>query len=114
MTTPTDPTTLAAWLPILQHPEVGDRVCEAAGVDNYWRNSLVSPVYEEPRWEGPQDQLPTVILAALAFGVLSVLEDSALNGCIDSQHELVNLIDGCNLRSPAAILAAAYRVWLDE
>ena len=75
--TPTDPTTLAAWLPILQHPEVGERVCRAAGC-------LVSSGVDldgSPAiwlwWDYEQDSgldtLTTAESAALAFGVLSVL-----------------------------------------
>ena len=81
---------LSDWLPLLTHPEVGERIVEAAGVDvEVWgvlfRFAGVDvPVYadeEPPQWA----------LAALAFGTLEVLADNGFtwpelkNGVISSR-----------------------------
>lgn len=110
----TDHTTLAAWLPLLQHPEVGERVCKAAGIELY-KGSFMSgdrcidadsPVTDPSAyWTG---SLPQTELAALAFGTLAVLADenqaTNLRGLV--MHHPSDLPD-----YPAAVLAAALRVW---
>ena len=61
------------WLPVLRHPEYGEAICEAAGV-NY-------DVLMHYNRLGVEDEegvhypcgLPTYILSAICFGVVSVL-----------------------------------------
>jgi hypothetical protein len=104
----TDHTTLAAWLPILQHPEVGERICKAAGVRYAYGN-----LYEKGAGIGlwPPDDggfvlgetLSGAFLAALAFGALAVMDDDG--------HEVPDHVTG--MGNPSNVLAAAKRLWCE-
>lgn len=118
----TDHTTLAAWLPLLQHPEVGERICEAAGcylvVEDHvtlWMDGMDSYYW------GSDEMLPIALVAALAFGTLAVLADNDGEGwlcCYDEPDEwsvmdYEGLQRGYGPALPAAVLAAALRVWCE-
>jgi hypothetical protein len=74
-----NPNELKNWLPVLQHPKYGDDICAAIGlrIDKYddpLSNEWVfddGPGYDE-EWLSHKG-VPPCVVAALCFGVLSVL-----------------------------------------
>lgn len=71
---------LSDWLPILQHPEVGDRICQAAGVVIDTSLDRTIRVFDDdsmlPKFHTEEDSpVQPMLLAALAFGTLEVLSD---------------------------------------
>lgn len=97
---------LSDWLPILTHPEVGERICEKAGLvldvaagichfkslDWMQHNNIIPINREIPEWA----------LAALAFGGLAVLDDDG--------YELHAFV--ASISNPHAVLAALQRVYI--
>ena len=112
-----DPTKLADWLPILQLPEVGERVCEAAGVEHTLDNCVV--LFDGNEWEF-EAEIPVMLTAALTFGGLAVLAEGEADLLIGHQDS-VWIVEWWNRDQdirhqkghstyPAAVLAALYRV----
>ena len=109
----TDHTTLAAWLPILQHPEVGERICEAAGCRLQKDSEGVSVT--ELWFAGygglaKSSHLFEWQLSALGFGTLAVLEQDRDGDETTGICEAFRYAQDRDFRPPA-VLAAALRVW---
>jgi hypothetical protein len=116
----TDHTTLAAWLPILQLPEVGERICGAAGYHSWGMRpsgDYVLYLGDGSSWIGPK--LRPQPLAALAFGTLAVMADDDYPEIIEDKGKWrIGMGEGVGDGDwadtlPAAVLAAALRVWGD-
>lgn len=128
----TTETTLAELLPILTHEEYGGEVCRRAGnVATFKDGKLRWEIYVThngcttlPTGEW---KLPDVMVSALAFAVLGVMAERAEDDVTISHHPEhaesgdagwtwfvsagLPLINGTADNLPAAIFAAARRVW---
>ncbi len=112
-------TKLSDLLPLLTHPDVGERICEAAGVDvEAWCVPFRPAGTYVPMRDS--EELPACALAALAHGVLTVLAIEYYLEVIEdggkwriSLGEYGGDTEWCPTL-PDAIFAAARRVWLEE
>lgn len=75
---------LSDWLPLLEHPEVGERICEAAGCRVSSGFDLDGALAVWLWWDYEQDsgldEMTVAESAALAFGTLAVLADNDNGG----------------------------------
>ena len=115
MTTP-DPTKLADWMPILQLPEVGERVCRAAGVRVTRYGIEVDAGGSKFGIDFDQTSFRSepapALLAALAHGGSVVLEqDRKKDGSAFSRYVTACIAISDAAFDPAAVLAALYRVY---
>ena len=120
----TDPTKLSDWLPILQHPEVGERVCEAAGarLEKDSEGVAVTELWF-PGYGGlaKSSVLFEWQISALAFGTLYAIGLKHYPEIVESGSEWKVHEKGYLAKDnhavpweatfPAAVLAAARRVW---
>lgn len=100
---------LSDWLPILTHPEIGERICKAAGCR--MDGCLFAGDDSYP------PELPPHIVAALAFGGLAVLAEMDYPQVCEDRGKWRVVFDFTDPQPkwcdtlPAAVLAAALRVF---
>lgn len=105
---------LKNWLPVLQHPEHGEAICEAAGlIHGDTDHRLLYYAQSRDTIYRLKDDLDPMQLAALCFGVLSVMDTTKPSAFSISKTMAEDTVGRCGV-TPYEILAAAYRwLWIE-